>query len=160
MMKTTIIPATVLALAVGLSPAINAGSDPHDTLHDDHLDNHHAHEEQAALEQRLASLSRADVYSCKLFEFSNQCREYPISDDIRHKMTDLKQSCESMNGGVFSKSQCPVKERIARCTEIIRNHHDPQSLIYSNHYYPGKNEWTVKEVTRVCADLEGKLLEK
>ena len=134
--------------------------DKHDVLKNDHLDeeyHNHEEEEKKVLAQRIKAAKTADIYSCRLESFSAQCREYPIPKDAIAKLTDLSQSCTSLPKGEFKKNPCPSKNRVGRCMHILRNYHDPKSLIYDNHYYTG-SRWTMEEIQTVCQDLEGKLV--
>ncbi|MDX1694235.1 MAG: hypothetical protein R3208_10745 [Ketobacteraceae bacterium] len=163
---------SIVALALVVSPVLHAGSDQkahqspkkydkHDVLKDDHLDDHDHHEEEEAemLKKRLAEMKGADIYSCHLQDFSHQCREYPIPEDVKSKLPDLKQSCESMPQGRFNSRKCPPDNLVGKCIHIQRNYHDPKTLIYDNHYYGGDGSpWTRDEMARVCEDLEGELV--
>lgn len=134
--------------------------DKHDLYQDDHLSDYkeHVKEEHDAIFQHLASSQHIEVYACELQEFSQQCREYPVPEDVLFKTEDLAKGCESMPQGKFIKGHCPAENRVARCVDIIRNNHDEKSLVYQNHYYQSKDgKWNMSEVKRVCHDLEGKL---
>lgn len=119
-------------------------------------DNHSEEEEHPNIEERLALMKGAKVYSCNLQAYSHQCREYPIPKDVEFKIPVLTEGCESMPRGKFQLGECPSEERVGRCIKVLRNNHDTKSLIYDNHYYQGiGSPWSLQEVERVCADLEG-----
>lgn len=132
-----------------------------DVLKDDHNDDHEQHEkeEALALKKRLASLTHASRYACQLTSHFSQCREYPINKSLIHKLSGLKASCESLPGSEFKQGKCPSLDRIAQCKHIQLDYHDPQTLIYNNHYYAiGQQPWKSTDLKRVCQDLEGVLV--
>lgn len=132
-----------------------------DVLKDDHNSDHdhHEHEEAETLKKRLQEMADADIYSCRLNRTYNQCRQYPIPENLEHKLSDLKERCLSMPNADFTAKPCPTESRIAQCQHIQLDYHDPQTLIYDNHYYAGKESpWTPSKIKRVCMDLEGDLV--
>ncbi|WP_144394449.1 hypothetical protein [Pleionea sediminis] len=153
----------ICSFTLALVACSSVSYDQHDTLKDDHLSTHEAHkkEEHELLEHRLELSASAEIFSCHLEESLQQCREYPIPKDVQFKTKDLAKGCESMPKGKFQKGECPKFDVIAKCESIMRNNHDAQSLVYRNLYYKSESGmWNEKEVSRVCQDLEGKLVLK
>lgn len=123
---------------------------------DNHDPEHHHKHGNAEVEHRPGENVR--VYSCNLISYSNQCREYVIADEEIEKTRPLKGGCESM-GGTFQQADCPVQSRLSRCANNMYNEHDPDTVIYSNHYYPGEiGDWTDENVQRVCDGLGGRFM--
>ncbi|UTA48308.1 hypothetical protein L1F30_01900 [Simiduia sp. 21SJ11W-1] len=132
----------------------------HDVYRDDHTGTYAEYKaaEHRATQARIAALKGAERYACELIAHGHQCREYAIPDAEQEKLLDLKSGCESLPGAKLLKQACPTASRIGLCQHIVRNHHDPASLIYNNIYYSGeKSPWNEKEIARVCEDLEGVL---
>ncbi|MGR6872282.1 hypothetical protein ACU6U9_08245 [Pseudomonas sp. HK3] len=157
----TFITQTSLSLLISLFAVTVMGSNidsKFDVLNDDLTGDHEQHEaeEKRTLELRIASLKNAKRFSCQLNTHYSQCREYPINASLNHKLNDLKEGCESLTEAQFKSEACPSEYRIARCKNIQLDYHDPQSLIYDNHYYSnGQQAWSESRVTKTCLDLEG-----
>ena len=144
-----IIATTLILNSLGLSQMSQASSD-------------HAHSPlNTPVTVNTPVRANSTAYSCNLREHSNQCREYSIDESHQHMITVLREGCQSMNNGKFKASKCTPSSRTGRCLKITRDYHNPNSLIYDNHYYPGKkNDWTRENVERVCEDLGGTFIAK
>ncbi len=132
-----------------------------DTLKDNHLSDHAAHEreEKKELESRLKKLIGAPRYSCDLRNSYSQCREYPVDKVLSEKLADLKESCETLPKAIFKKETCPKIALAAKCQHIQLNNHDKNTFIYDNHYYfTGGEPWNKADIKRVCTDLKGGLV--
>ncbi len=109
-----------------------------------------------AINFQISSPHSSQTYSCKLMTYSSQCREYEILASATDTLAELSEGCKSM-GGAFHKAQCPSKDYLASCVDIVRNYHRPD-VIYNNYYYSIKPlSWKLPDVERVCTDLGGEL---
>jgi hypothetical protein len=152
--------ATALCLAGTVTASPDTSSNPHDLFNNDHAaPDAHLLKEQRTVRRRLATLRDGEIYSCQLMSFSHQCREYPMLKAEPDKLAALKASCESLPNAQLVKAHCPQANQLAQCQNIVRNHHDPKTLVYNNIYYSGPNSpWNTQDVQRICADMEGRMV--
>lgn len=95
-------------------------------------------------------------YSCDLRNAFAQCRHFSVLRDASASLANVEESCQSLQG-VFQRAPCPKENRVAICTNIVRNLHQPD-ILYDNHYYAGYDtQWPQDDLTRVCGDLGGEL---